>query len=188
MTYRTHKIHLVRRIRNVFLALVLLSTISRPAVASLCGMESLPKSVQSALRTSYANWQVVTTDMLSAEDRKIWTKEYAAGCPGIAKGDYTGTLGEYALNLLKTVDGQHYQQVLVVSIEDKSLRWFTVLAPMRVGTVSVITRVPPGNYQDAERVKSAASKHDSVALITFEAGTVQYYWSGSRFRSITTSE
>jgi hypothetical protein len=59
---------------------------------------------------------------------------------------------------------------------------------MQVASISVIKKMPPGKYTDAEGIKRVITKYDSVILTALEKGTVQYYWSGKDFQNIVTSE
>jgi hypothetical protein len=140
------------------------------------------------LSGSYADWQIVTPELLSPPDREIWRTHHADKCPGIVNAAFTGTAKEYALTLVKSANGRRYQQLLLFRSDIGVFSKVVLLAPTNVDTISVITDLPPGKYTDAEGNREVLTKYDSIALTALEAGTIQYYWNGKGFRSLSTSE
>ncbi len=53
---------------------------------------------------------------------------------------------------------------------------------------SVLTRVPPGEYEEAEGDYKIRADFDSVIYSRLEDGGILYYWTGKRFRPLTVSE
>jgi hypothetical protein len=113
---------------------------------------------------------------------------YGSSCPGIVAGNFTGGGTGYALNLVMQSKGKFLQELLVFLPNASSHKKFVLLAPMEIGQYSVVVKMPPGRYRNAERDRHVVTKYDSIALTVLEAGTVQYYWDGEHFKEITTSE
>lgn len=130
----------------------------------------------------------MTADLLSPDLRKMWKKEMAGACPDFVGGRFTGPAEEYTVNLIKRVDGKVCEQVLLFKPVTASFAKISILPPIEVATVSVITRTPPGKYADAQETHRVMTNHDSIALTAPEKGTVLYYWTGGRFHSLVTSE
>jgi hypothetical protein len=112
----------------------------------------LPKAIQSVLATSYEGWELVTADLLSPDLRKMWKKEMAGACPDFVGGRFTGPAEEYTVNLIKRVDGKVCEQVLLFKPVTASFAKISILPPIEVATVSVITRTPPGSTRTRKKL------------------------------------
>jgi len=169
------------------MALVLCMCESMHASLKRCDIPSLPSKVRSVLASSYQTWTPVTLDQLSSSDQEIWKERSIENCPGIVSGRFTGGTQEFVVSLIRRDGDKLYQQVVLFQASNPS-RPFILLAPTEVATISVISKVPPGEYKPAEGEKRITVRFDSVALTALEKGTIQYYWNGRRFLSIITSE
>jgi hypothetical protein len=159
-----------------------------PASASPCDEHVLPEDIRSILATSYAGWKVIASDLLDQHSLEIWNRNNFGDCPGIVKGNFTGLTNDYAVNLVRNSQETLYEQLLLFTPDVHGFKKIILLAPMQVASISVITKMPPGKYADAEGVRQVITKYDSVALTDPEKGVVLYYWSGKRFHSVITSE
>jgi hypothetical protein len=162
--------------------------LSGQAWALSCDRRELPAEVQRFLAKSAPEWTTLRVDQLRPDDQIIWKQIHSGECPGLAVGNFNGMGQSYALNLVETSQGKLFQQLVVLLPSARNDDRFVLLAPMEVATFSVITRMPPGRYENIEDGRYIVPKYDSVALTALESGTIQYYWDGTSFRNITTSE
>ena len=163
-------------------------TLSGQAWAGSCDQRDLPAEVQRFLIKFVPTWTILRVDQLRPDDQIIWKRMHRGECPGIAVGNFNGMGQSYALNLVETSQGKLFQQLLVLLPDARKSDRFVLLAPMEVRAFSVATRMPPGRYENIEDGRYIVAKYDSVAMSVLESGTIQYYWNGTSFRNITTSE
>jgi hypothetical protein len=148
----------------------------------------LPESIRASLAADYPGWRLVTPNMLESSDRQTWVENYSKECPGIIKGRFTDAGEGYVFNLLKVGGGNTRQQVVYFQEHGKDYTSRVLLKPQVTSIVLVIRLFAPGKYKDLSSGKSLSLATDTIGLSQIGSGTVVYYWDGSHFRRMVTSD
>lgn len=158
-------------------------------LAQDCDPAALPQSVRSVLEKSYSKWKIVTPELLSSnDDRKRWTRNHGGQCPGFVLGYFSGDDTGYAVNLVRARSGVTEQQVVYFRPSKKGFESAVLVPPSRVDVVKVLRRFGPGDYRSAGSERAISIELDAIGVSKLQGGTVLYYWSAGKFRSIATSE
>src|SRR5579872_1763594 len=103
------------------------------AVATLsgesCPTDNLPSKIRSKLAVNYADWKIVTPEMLDNDDRDTWNERYSKECPGMIDGNFSDEGRGYILNLLNESNGKKQQQVLYFRPIEDAFKVVIVVAP-----------------------------------------------------------
>lgn len=182
--------HGVKRARTApaLRAMVLLALLA-PArgAAEECDPAELPGDVRGALEKSFPKWKIVTPELLSSNaDRKRWSRDHAGQCAGFALGYFSGDERGYAVNLVRARGGATEQQVVYFRPSKGRYESMVLVAPSRVDAVKVLRRFGPGEYRSPGSDRAISIELDAVGLSKVGGGTVLYYWSGGKFRSMAT--
>ena len=157
-----------------------------------CIPSNLPLKIRTKLATNYAEWKIVSPEMLDNDDRDTWIERYSKECPGMIDGDFSNEGKSYILNLLNESNGKKQQQVLYFRPIDDGFKVVVVVPPFEVKAVRIIRRYGPGKYRPFEGNRPPKEpvviKTDTVGLSDMSAGTVVYFWKNGRFDSVITDE
>jgi len=175
-------------LRRMLFVLGLLFALRGSALAAPCDLRSLPDSIQSSLAKDYSEWRIVTPGRLEKSDRETWLQNYAKECPGIAMGKFSVEENGYALNLLKNANGKLYQQIVYFEPYQNGFRTMVIFPSTAIKIVTVIRKFAPGKYKPSNGGKSLFIKTDTIGISQIDAWTEVYYWDGSRFRQMVTSD
>jgi len=153
-----------------------------------CGIDRVPAQLQSAVAKEYAGWRVLMLSDLSSFDRSEWQDHYHKECPGLIKGKFIDSSDSYVLNLIRKQAGRTYQEIVL--FRQGELRFEgKVLSPQTaVDRLTVIRRFPAGEYKSVRSGKPIRITVDTIGIAEIGAWTVVYYWDGTLFRSLVTSE
>lgn len=173
---------------KLLLILSIAITLRVTAAANPCDVKKLPQQIQSSLAKDYADWNIVTPNTLEASDRATWDEDYANECPGLIKGKFSGEREGYTLNLVKKLRGKTLQQIAYFEPSDRGFRPVVIFPCTAITIVTVIRTFAPGKYQSFSGDKSLLIKTDTIGVSKIDAWTAVYYWDGSRFRQIVTSD
>jgi hypothetical protein len=179
---------MTKKVRDFSLVAAALLLSSLAAAASPCDVKSLPEQIQSSLTGDYAGWKVVIPSTLEASDRGTWLENYSKECPGLIKGKFTGDHEGYVLNLVKKAPGQTLQQVIYFEPNESGYSPVVIFPSTAIKIVTVIRKFAPGKYKPANGGKSLLMKTDTIGMSQIDAWTEVYYWDGSSFRKMVTSD
>lgn len=179
---------MTKRIRDFSLVAAALLLLSLVAVASPCDVKNLPEQIRSSLSGDYAGWKVVVPNTLEASARGTWLDNYSKECPGLIKGKFTGDSEGYVLNLIRKTPGKTLQQVVYFEPSENGYRPVVIFPSTAIKIITVIRKFAPGKYKPAGGGKSLLIKTDTIGISQVDAWTKVYYWDGSRFLTMVTSE
>jgi hypothetical protein len=174
------------RFNALVVAMLLLSCFT--AAANPCDQKNLPDQIQASLTKDYAGWKIVTPSTLETSDRETWLENYSKECPGIIKGKFSGDQAGYVLNLIKRLNGKTFQQVVYFEPDESSFSPVVLFPSTAIKIVTVIKKFAPGNYKSANGGRSHLIKTDTIGISQIDAWTEIYYWDGSRFRTMVSSD
>lgn len=152
----------------------------------------LLKAVADKISERFPDWTAQGLSDLPAEYRNMWVKAHPKECPGIAVGRYTSKAeNSYATLLLSKKNTPGYK-IVVLKSDTSGPAALRVLEEVNAetGTPSVIYRVDPGIYSDAERTERKKISFDGLVLEQLEAGSVLYYYVPKigKFKTLIISE
>ena len=158
-----------------------------PAFSS-CENE-LPPAVKRAVTGKLKGWKILTVADLTHDDQEIFADSYEDKCPSIATGQFgPGPSPAYAVTLVRSRSGAIYQ-TLVLAVEKNRRYLVTTLSPQqRVAAPRIVRRLPAGSYSSPQGETQIDAQFDVIALEQIEAGTVIYYWSKDKYRSLVISD
>jgi hypothetical protein len=172
-----------------YFVIFLLITIGSFAHASeqACGEEALLAPIRSLVQEKYPNWRIVQVPNLRSADQALWRKSHHTQCPGLVSGHFESDTAEsYAITLFRK--DQKLRQVLIVVTMEGSAPRLHVLSPVQeVAFLSVISKLPPGRYPDAEGKPFKIGK-ESISYEAIEAGAVMYFYRNGVYQSLQSSE
>ena len=156
--------------------------------AGPCDTDQLPSAIKDLLAAKFAGWRVVEPDSLTGTDGRTWIDSYPGECPGLAQGHFTGEEIGYALNLMRRKGNTIVQQIVYFKPKGAGYDALVVIPPAKVVIVWIMNKFAPGKYRDAERTRTITTRFDTIGVSQVEAWTLVFYWNGTGFRSIATSE
>jgi hypothetical protein len=172
----------------LFLCLIILFTCVPRSWAGACDSITLPTQIKGTLEREFAEWNVVTPELLtSSDDRQIWKENYNRECPGIISGHFTGQKIGYAINLVRGSGKTLEQQIVFFEATREGFKKLVLDPPSHVDVVTVLRKFAPGVYKSPDSGRSVKVAFDTIGVSEIEAGTVVYYWDGKEFRHIATS-
>jgi hypothetical protein len=173
---------------SCFLYLTILIACVPRCWAGTCDSITLPNEIRSTLDKHFADWKIVTPELLSsADDRQIWNENYSSECPGIVSGHFTGQDIGYAINLIRGSGKSLEQQIVLFTPTHEGFKKLVLDPPSHVDVVTVLRKFAPGVYKSPESGRAVKVEFDTIGISEIEAGTVVYYWDGKQFRHIQTS-
>lgn len=104
------------------------------------------------------------------------------------RGNFVDNVGDYALNVIQKRGLKIFQQVLYVRKVHSEYKAVVVSPSSEIDVVSVIRKFSPGKYRSATSGESISIKTDTIGVSEIDAGTTVYYWNGTQFSHIVTSE
>jgi hypothetical protein len=156
--------------------------------ADPCNPRKIPEQIRSALATEYAGWRIVTPAVLEASDQKEWVDNYSNECPGMISGRFSGNVDGYVFNLIRKRAGKTLQQVVYYPTSDEKVVPMVIWPRAEAQVPIVISKFPPGRYTSFYDRNSISIKTDTIGISKLGAWTLVYYWHGTRFRTILTSD
>ncbi|MFY9551760.1 MAG: hypothetical protein WAU32_11455 [Thermoanaerobaculia bacterium] len=151
--------------------------------------DALPPSLADQLRRQYPGYSLVTEALLDPHDREAYQKDHPNGCPGVARLDFYGDGGAAYAVLLVRPSRAPREALLLVARSASEAPWaFRKLGRVDIGAVPVIYSLPAGQYWSADASEHAEFKGEVVAEVAFEAWSSIFGWTGSRVKSIVTSD
>jgi hypothetical protein len=178
----------MKKFRYYALVVAILLLSSHTAAAIPCDLKNLPEQIQASLTGDYAGWEVVIPSTLEASDSATWHENYSKECPGIIKGKFSGDSEGYVLNLVKKAPGKTLQQVVYFEPKESGFSPVVIFPSTAIKIVTVIRKFAPGKYKPSNGGKSLFIKTDTIGISQIDAWTEVYYWDGSRFRKMVTSD
>jgi len=175
-------------VRTMLFMLGLCLALQECALAGPCDLKSLPDSIQASLAKEYPDWKIVTSSRLEKSDRDTWLQDYPKECPGMAKGRFSAEDYGYVFNLLKSSNGNLYQQIVYFEPHGDEFKATTIFPITKIKIVTVIRKFAPGMYKPVAGGKAVMIKNDTIGVSQIDAWTAVYYWDGSRFRQMVTSD
>jgi hypothetical protein len=149
--------------------------------------DALPSSVRAAVEEKYPGWRLVQVSDLRSDDQTLWKKSHGAKCPGLAVGHYeNGSDNSYAITLFQKAPKLR-QLLVVITPGLPSPKLHVLSGPQEVAYLSVVSKLPPGSYSDAEGKPVKIGK-ESISYEAIEAGAITYYYSDGGYRSVQSSE
>ena len=152
----------------------------------------LPSQVQLQLNNKFPGWRPKHLSDLSAYDKKLWLEAHPRECLGIAVGHFEQPdRVAYAILLVpKSGLMASYKIVVLSKVSDEYA--VRLLDHARGSTYSgsglVISKEAHRKYSDFGGTESVRLKLDALNVEWLEKGSVLYYWSRGRYRSIQTSD
>jgi hypothetical protein len=149
----------------------------------------LPAQAKKAVTSKLKHWKVLTVADLPADDQEVWQDSYEEKCPGIAVGQFApGQAQAYAVTLIRRRNGGMYQTLALLTEKKGPYQVTTLARAQKVARPSIVRRLPAGNYSSAKGETQIESIFDVIAYEAIEAGTVIYYWSKEKYRSLIVAE
>lgn len=174
----------------IFIASPIEAGVKRNAVT--CDTGCLPKAIFEVLKKSFPEWRIKRMDDFDSLHQDVWIKARPGECPGFVSGHFQdNATTDYVLLLVpKQSEGTDYKVVLFSKHGNN-----TNLKPFVITTESnqilervAISKVPAGNYSEAEEVAKIKLMYDGIQVANLEAGSMVYYWSNERFQKFVASE
>ena len=179
--------HVAKGLTKAIVALGMLAA-STLAVAEDC-LPRLPPAAAELLASSYPDDRVLQLSDLNADDQGIWKNAYHDACPGVAKGNFTGKKGEYAVLLVPSKPDNHETRaVLVLPKEGGGLMQKQIYAERRVGNLPVIRRSDRGVYKDLEKRVTLTAPNDVVLIEHLESKVTAIAFVQGEMRTLTIAE
>lgn len=188
------------RIRYDSILLVLVATsLLRPLPRALATQEP-PRSekilnlqVEALLKAEFSQWRPKQLSDMDADDQHFWLNgPNGKNSPGIAIGHFElRDELSYAILLVHKSDPSDGYELLVFSKEPNKNAFAWKLLDHAEGqscSCIVISKTEPGRYSDLENKRSVQLSLDSIQLEWMGKGAQLYYWSGSRYRTLQTSD
>lgn len=173
---------------------ILLATTAQAAVCRAsnepCDSVKIPPAVSALMEKSFPHWRVEKPSDLDTSYQELWTKKYAADCPGFVVGHFLKPDSVAYAVLLVPADQSKKGYRLVVFTEMAGHVWRPIILEkddQYTPTSVVIRLAPPGDYEEADSNKKVHTVTDGIVSERIEVGVLVYYWNGNRFRSISTS-
>lgn len=159
-----------------------------PNASSSCE-SALPPQVKKAVTSKLKGWKILTIADLTHDDQEIFADSYEEQCPGFAAGQFApGQSPAYAVTLIRSRNGA-LSQTLLLAAQKKGRYQVTTLSPQqRVSSPSIVRKLPRGNYSSPQGDTQIAAAFDVIAYEKIQAGTVIFYWSDGKYRSLVISE
>jgi hypothetical protein len=152
-----------------------------------CSEEALPGPVRTLVQEKYPDWKVVQVPNLRLADQALWRKSHHAQCPGLASGHFeNGAVESYAITLFRK-SPKLRQFLIVVTMEDSAPKLHILSRVQDVAFLSVISKLPPGRYPDAEG-KLFRIGTESISYEAIEAGAVMYFYRNGVYQPLQSSE
>ncbi|WP_143171493.1 hypothetical protein [Rhizobacter sp. OV335] len=175
-------------LRALLAMLPCLASATTGAVADDCDAVT-PKELASALASRYADWKPLRLSDLPEDDQALWLKVHGTGCPGLARGNFTGTHGLQFGVLLWQEEPRRQLQLLFAEQDATGHYRFTRILYQRVDRLSVVFVSPPGHYRRHDhRGAPVHVTSDAIIMETIEAGTTAFYMTRGKFRTIAISD
>lgn len=155
-----------------------------------CDSVKIPQAISTLLERSFQHWRIEKSSDLDPSYQELWTKKYAADCPGFVAGHFQKPDSIAYAVLLVPAEQTKKGYRLIVFIETTKDVWRPIILEkddQYTPTSAVIRLAPPGNYEEADSNKKVHTSTDGIVSERIEAGVLVYYWNGTRFRSISTS-
>lgn len=155
--------------------------------------ELLPSRCESANRETIPQdlWPPVWSD-LSGYDIKLWLEIHPKECPGIVVGHFEQQEHAAYAVLLIPKSGHTASYKIIVLSETSDEYAVRLLDHAEGNTYSdsglVISKEPPGTHSEFDNAKSVRLKLDGLNVEWLEKGSVLYYWSHGRYRSVQTGD
>jgi hypothetical protein len=149
-----------------------------------CGQGQVDENLQK----SFPGWRIVSLEDLRLDDQGLWAKAHPGDCPGEASGHFQSKTSQaLALMAFRASDGGLQQMLLVASANDGKYSFQVLDGPQKVAYLSVVSRVPPGEYSGSTG-KKINVQSDSILYEAIEAGSVLYYFEHGKYRSENLAE
>jgi hypothetical protein len=156
--------------------------------SSSCENE-LPSGIEKAVLAKLKGWKIVTLGELSQDDQEIFADSYEEKCPGIATGQFApGQSPAYAITLVRSRSGALYQTLVLAAEKNRRYQVTTLSPQQRVAAPSIVRKLPAGSYSSQRGEIQIAAAYDVIAYERIQAGTVIYFWSNNKYRSLVISE
>ena len=160
---------------------------------SQCSESVLPVEIKLMLSDKFPIWRPKQLSDMDAGDQQLWLKGAdVKECPGVTIGHFESANElSYAILLVpqSNPSGGH---MIVVFSKDATKHGYTsrLLDRAQGHTYSglVISKAPPGKYEDWENTKSVQIKMDGLYVEWMEKGAILYYWAGGRYHKLQTSD
>jgi hypothetical protein len=171
-------------------AIILLVVPSSQAYASGgCDGTGLPLGVQQVIQQRFPGWGIVTIKDLDPDSQKIWLEAHPKECPGFAVGNLDGSgATSCAVSLWQHRDAARFGMLLILTKEKAAYKLHIVAKAEKVGTLSVVSTLPPGNYSSADGTSHVRANFPVILYEALEVGALIYYWDNGRYNSLLTSE
>lgn len=160
------------------------------AAPSAC-VAKLPGDVQTFLQETLPSWRIIELADLREDQRRIWVDNRSTQCPGVVSGRFLeGGQEAYAVLLHSRRDATSQEKVLVLQRRQGQVtsRAIDEWDDPPTGSRAVIWKLGPGKYASGDGSKEVRTRLDAVVVEFIPEGSVMYYWSGDRFRSLTLTE
>jgi hypothetical protein len=165
--------------------LLCLPTTSPAIEVNVCSNLSLPPAVVKLLRDGYPEWQIVTTKILDPSDAKEWADINPAQCPGMISAHLVSDARtDFVVNLVRPGE----QKIVAFVAKKDGYRPEVLVSVHDVQGIAVLYRRRPGQLLSAERERFVNVATDAACLANPGAGELCYYWDGSAFKNLVTSE
>jgi len=90
--------------------------------------------------------------------------------------------------LVKKAPGQTLQQVIYFEPNESGYSPVVIFPSTAIKIVTVIRKFAPGKYKPSDGGKSLFIKTDTIGISQIDAWAEVYYWDGSSFRKMVTSD
>ncbi len=154
--------------------------------------ELLPSDAKVLIEKRFPDWRPKVLSDLSGYDIKLWLEIHPKECPGIVVGHFEQQEHAAYAVLLIPKSGHTASYKIIVLSETSDEYAVRLLDHAEGNTYSdsglVISKEPPGTHSEFDDAKSVRLKLDGLNVEWLEKGSVLYYWSHGRYRSVQTGD
>jgi hypothetical protein len=143
----------------------------------------LPKDLQAIVADNYPGTAIVTASDLSGDNRGLFQKEHADGCPGLLKVDFYGD-GKPTFALELITKNQSNRRTMLVLLHQVAANWKVVALDKADGPVPVIWSEGPGAYADVYGEKKIVATAPVIVFCGYLSWTVLYSWANNKVAKI----
>lgn len=158
----------------VFTSAVKLSASSDPC--------ALPKDLQALIEREYAGSKIVTLTDLNEDDRKLFQKEHADACPGLARVDFYGD-GKPTVALALTAGSEANRKTKLVLAHNNGEAWKTMTLDKADGRAPVVWSDKPGESKGVYQHKIRATR-PVIVFCGYSSWAILYAWMNNKIAKI----
>jgi hypothetical protein len=147
----------------------------------------LPVDLRSVVFQKFPGTSVAHLTDLNEEDRKLYTKDHGAQCPGLASADFYGDgKPTWAMVLISGEKLARKAQLIIAHQIDGV--WKLQALKATDGPTPVVWSDKSGKYEDIYGRKTIHAAHPVLVFCGYESWAVVYSWNGKTIEKVWLSD